>query len=749
VSQVKQPAPSLIRTKLNAPVARELVSRTALLEVLCGGSPRRLTLVRAPAGWGKSSLLADWHAADRETRPFAWLSLDRGDNDPVRFFGYAIEALRLLAGEIGQRSAEVLRAPGVSLVDDVLPVLLNELEALPGASVLLVEDYHLITSAEVHEAVAFLLEHAPAQLELVLSTRGEPPLPLARLRARGELLEIAAPELRFSAVEAEALFNRGQMLGLDAGDVSRLLERTEGWPAGLYMAALSLRGHGDSHEFIKAFAGDDRHVVDYLTAEVLAGQPEDLREFLLTTSVLDRLCAPLCDAVTGHNGSATLLRRIEGSNLFLVPLDTRREWYRYHHLFGELLRNELAVTDPKCVTDGHRRAAAWLLEHGFVSDAIHHTIAAGDGDAAGALVAASWFPIATSGGDHTVQRWLDALPGDVHENDARLCVARTVVSISLGQLDEVEPQLQMAAQVPAAGPFQDGFASAAAAVGTLRTVHRWLIGDLGGCREAARRAAKSIDGPSPWDAVTFTWLGSSTYWLGESEAGISALEEGLERGRAAAFYPAWVSALGLLALIRVEQGDLAAAEELASTALHVSDDAGLAEYWVRAPAHVARGSLLLHAGRTSEAEDELERGVELARRGSGPVEGAHALVALAQARQERGDRDRARGLLAEARWTLQVCPDPGPVVTALLEMAERRLRVSPRRGAAAAAVEEFSDREVAVLRLLSSELSQREIGGALYISFNTVKTHSKNIYRKLGVSQRADSVTRARELELL
>jgi LuxR family transcriptional regulator, maltose regulon positive regulatory protein len=261
----------LLSTKLHAPVRRELVSRGALLELLVAGPPRRVTLIRAPAGWGKSTLLADWHASAGETRPFAWLALDQGDNDPVRFWTYVIEALRTLDPEIGMSSLAFLRAPGVSLVDHVVPVLINELATRLRRAVLVVEDYHVISNTEIHESLAFFVEHSAPGLELVLSTRSQPPLPLGRLRANGELLEIGTDDLRFSPAEAAALLNDLHGLKLAHDDVVRLQERTEGWAAGLYLAALSLRGQSDGHAFVAAFAGDDRHLVDYLSAEVLAG----------------------------------------------------------------------------------------------------------------------------------------------------------------------------------------------------------------------------------------------------------------------------------------------------------------------------------------------------------------------------------------------------------------------------------------------------------------------------------------------
>jgi LuxR family transcriptional regulator, maltose regulon positive regulatory protein len=660
------------------------------------------------------------------------------------FFLYAIEALRSLAPEIGERSSAVLRAPGVSLVDDVLPLLINELEALPGPSVLVIDDYHLISTPDVHEAVAFLLEHLPPALELVISTRAEPPLPLARLRGRGELLELTARELGFSADEAAALLNEGQRLGLDREDVSRLVERTEGWPAGLYMAALSLHGRDDAHEVIRGFTGHDRHVVDYFTAEVLAGQDASRREFLFTTSVLDRLSAPPCDAVTDRKGSAAILREIERSNSFLIPLDSRREWYRYHHLFGELLRHELRQAFPDTEPDAHRRAAAWWLERGAISEAIHHTIAAGDVSQAAELVAVWWRPVVWSGGDHTVQQWLEALPGEAYERDSRLCAARALVAISFGQLDDAGAWIEATARAPAGGPFH-GFGSGPHAVSTLSALHRWLVGDLGGSRAAAAEALELTSE----DTSALCFIGAATYWLQEPGEGIAQLEAAVDQGRALAHHPAGVIALGNLALAQLLRGELGAAGRHAEDALAWSEKTGLLEYWINAAPHTVRGTLMLREDADG-ARAELERGLRLARRGSGPIVAAQAMVALAEARHRGGEREAARELLAEARWTIETAPDPGPVVTAVIDKAERRMHVAPRGlGAVPVSIDEFSDRELAVLRMLSGDMSQREIGGALYISFNTVKTHAKNIYRKLGVGQREAAVARARELELI
>ncbi len=740
----------LIRTKLLAPVQRDVIPRPEALALLGALPGRRLVLVRAPAGWGKSSLLQAWAATTAEDRAFAWFALDPSDNDPVRFFSYLIEAVRSLAPSVGGQSLEIVRAPGASLTDDVLPSLLTELEALPQSSVLVIDDYHLIDSVEVHEAIGMLLEYLPPNVEVAISTRTEPPLPLARFRGRGQLTEISTRELRFTAAEAEELLNLGQGLELDSTEVERLLERTEGWPAGLYLAALSLRGRTDASQFIRDFAGDDRHLVDYLTAEVLAGQSDDMREFLLATSILDRFTASLCDAVTQSSRSAQTLRRIETSNLFLVPLDDRRQWYRYHHLFAELLGHELRVAQPELEFDLHCRAAAWMLNEGLQSEAITHLLRAKRYPEAVDLIARSWYPIAASGGQSTVRSWLDSLPEDVSRNDVRLCVARSLIAISYGQLDEVEAALNsITSAPPPPGPFFDGFTSGPHAERILRIAYRWLIGDLGGCRETAVAALASGEARSGWDSLARIRLGASSYWLGDAAKAISNLELGRAGSSASSLNPAWVSSLGLLAMIQIEEGDPEAASDLISESREAILEAGLAEYWVSAPTHIAAGGLMLGKGKIVEAIDELNRGLNLAARGSGPTETAYGQILLGRALRLQGERDQGKRVLAEARWTIDASLDPGPVVARLLEQEEEALQVTRSASFEAEQVEELSDRELSVLRMMSGDLSQREMGNHLYISFNTVKTHSKHIYRKLGVSRRADAVARARELDLL
>ncbi len=735
----------LLKTKLKAPGCPRLVVRENLIEALSEGLTLPLTLIYGPAGSGKTMLVAQWQASEPEDRS-AWLSLDAGDNDPARFWIYVIEALRSALPGFGDAALAMLRAPGIALVDDALLELINEFVGVAGQKVLVMDDYHAIDDERIHEGMASLLGRLPSTLRIVITSRVEPPLGIGTLRARGQLNEIDAAGLRFSRSEAESLLNDVHGLRLPAEVVGRLHERTEGWAAGLYLAVLSMRGREDVSTFIESFAGSDRRVVDYLGAEVLAELPEEEVAFLLHTGVLDRFCAPLCDAVSGAQDSRAMLDRIERSNYFVIPLDPSHDWYRYHHLFGELLRHELERRQPGSVVELHRRAGRWFLDAGLVSEAIGHLTAAGELDEVSELISTHWLPFTNVGQRATVARWLEALPRDHILGDGRLCLARARTASVVGRRDEILEWVDLAERAPRYNPTEDTWIAEQAIV--LRSTAWEQLGDMRKSKQLAARLAP-LDGSSFWHPLAARNLGAAAHWLDDNVAAVKLFDSALALNRERI---AMVSlfALGQLALIAADGGDWRACADYIEAGFDLVRTHGLEEYWQCSLVHVARGRLLHHGRRLGDARSELERAAALARRGEGVVELAYVLVMLAELLRELGDRRGGRELVLEARELLLSAPEPGTLVPRLVAQAEGRLRlVLHASGARSVVTDELTRRELAVLLLLPTGLSAREIGSELGISRDTIKTHTKSIYRKLGASSRRDAVARARELDLL
>jgi LuxR family maltose regulon positive regulatory protein len=712
-------------------VRNELVARNRLLERLAE-SQARLTLVGGGAGWGKTTLLAQWRAASKAN--FAWLSLDPADSDPVRFWTYIVAALRTVSPGLGEAALVLLRTPGTDLKRTVLPMLLNEVEALKQPLVLVLDDYHLITTTEVDSQLRLFVERSPSTLRLVITSRSDPPLRLARLRARGDLLEIRADELRFNGDESATLLNELLGLELAASDVQVLQERTEGWAAGLYLAALSLRERRDRRSFVAAFVGDERHLVDYLGQEVLAGLPEDRRTFMLHTSVLGRLSGELCDAVTGLTGGAEMLAGIERSNLFLVPLDRTRGWYRYHHLFGELLRQELERSEPALVSALHRRASAWYQGRGEVDDAINHATAAGEIATASDLIATHWNAFANEGRLVTVAGWLDGLPPAAVESDARLCLARAWHALLTNRNDRVERWIERAEAAPLPGPIRDGTSSIESGAALIRTIHLYYRGDIAGCERWARRALELEPEGSLWHSMAYSGVAAAHYWRTEAQAA-DALERTAALAEASGNILSALWALEFRAMLAAQHGEPDVAERVADQASTLAAGHGLEAHWVNAAAHLALAHAHEARGDPEAARPEAERALELVRRGPGRLELALALITLARLLPKR-----AFEWLAEAERTIASCPDPGFLSAPI---------VKPPRPRAATRGDELSPRELEVLRLLATRLTLREIGNELFVSQNTVKTHAASIYRKLNASTRAEAVAGGRETGLL
>ncbi|MGH8909191.1 MAG: LuxR C-terminal-related transcriptional regulator [Egibacteraceae bacterium] len=730
----------LLATKLATPALRaSLVPRPMLLALLEAPPPRKLTLVEAPAGFGKTTLLSEWV---RGRKACGWVSLDPGDNDPVRFWSYFVEALRGVSPGVGTTALLLLGAPRTSVSREVLPALLNDLQEYDGQAVVVMDDYHLMTSPEIHQDMTFLLDQLPPSLHLVIASRTEPPFPLARMRARGQLFQIRAADLQFTLGEAAALL--GDLLGLALSDqdVALLHGRTEGWAAGLYLAALSLPRQADPGRFIAAFAGDDREIADYLGAEVLAGQTEAVRTFLLRTSVLERLCGPVCDAVTGSGGSAGMLEEIERANLFVVPLDTRRQWYRYHHLFGELLRHELERTEPDLVATLHQRASRWHQAHGFVPEAIRHATVARDFEAAVELITQHWNAFLNQGRLETLTRWLADLPPRVVGRAPWLCVARAWLLMDAGRLGEVEEWIAAAQrQAGLGGPLGSEIA-------LLGTVHQFKVGNVAAARGAALRVLELEGAARSFPrTVASVVLGIMRYWCGLPDEAVEALWEGAELAKTTGNDLARAYALGYLAVVHAERGAFDRAERLGRTAVALSDEPGFAEHFVLTFAHLGLALAWEGRGALRDADAAAARAVRLSRRGAGRVEIAFALLVSGRIRQLLGDRDGAAALVVQAREHADACPDRG-ILAGAVAQAERWLRAAVAPPVPAPG-EELTDRELAVLRLLATDLSRREIAERLFVSLNTVKTHTRGVYRKLGASTRDEVLTRARALGLL
>lgn len=483
----------LLLTKLSAPLPRpSLVSRPRLSERLGGGLECKLILVSAPAGFGKTTVLGAWTSDLTDHRPVAWLSLDSGDNDPARFWRYFVAAVDRLQPGSGETALALLDSPQAPPIETVLTTLLNELADLDADAVLVLDDYHLIESRAIHEALTFLVEHLPARMHLVISTRADPPLPLARLRVRGEMAEVRAADLRFAPEEA-ATFLEGVMgLKLSAEEIAELETRTEGWIAGLQMAALAMRDRADVPGFIEAFTGSNRYVLDYLAEEVLGRQPEELRGFLLDTSVLDRMCGPLCDAVTLRDDGQEVLVHLEHANLFVIPLDDERRWYRYHHLFAEVLRQHLRQTQAETVSELHRRAGVWFERQGLMSEAVRHALAAGRLEHAGDLIEGHGLPVILGGQVRTVLGWIDTLPDALVRSRCVLCVVYATALIFANQIDAAEVYLKHAEELVGHDTPEDLSRLVLGQVAQLRAIIARFLGDLTRCVKLARRALELL-----------------------------------------------------------------------------------------------------------------------------------------------------------------------------------------------------------------------------------------------------------------
>lgn len=846
-------ASTLVETKFFVPrVRRSLVARPRLGERLSRAAEARLTVVSAPAGFGKTTVLAEWLAGDLAV---AWLSLDASDARAASFWTYAITALQRVAPGVGTSALSALQATRPP-IEAVLTTVVNELSVATGDVYLVLDDYHLVDGPEIQAGMAFLLEHLPPQVHLVVSTRADPSLPLARLRARGELVEVRAADLRFTPAEVTSYLHDVAGLRLAAGDIAVLEGRTEGWIAALQLAALSMQGRDDVAGFIAGFAGDDRYIVDYLVEEVLGRQPAAVREFLVRTSVLDRLSGPLCDAVTGQPGGRTMIESLDRGNLFVVPLDDSRRWYRYHHLFADVLHAHLLNEEPERVPRLHRRASGWYEQNGEPAQAVRHALAAGDVERAAGLVELAIPALRRDRQEATIRGWLDAIPDDVVQLRPVLAVGFVGALMAGGEFDSVERRLADAERSlaqPAMVVVDKGeLPRMPSAIQMYRAALALLRGDAPATIEHARRA---IDGTTSDDHLIRSAAGALmglAYWSGgdleSAHRAYVVSVEGLERaghlsdvlgcsialadirttqGRLSDALKTYQHALTLspgtvlrgtadmyvgMSQIACERDDLPAAtaylrraEELGehtwlpqnpyrwrvatarvrqaegdlNGALALLDEAlrvyvgdfspnvrpvaatrarvlaakgrlGEAFAWAREQGlsasdelsylreyeHITLARLLLKRADLAEAATLLERLLQAAEAGERTGSVIEILVLQAATHRARGDAATASAVLARAfglgepeGYTRIFIEEPAPAST------KQRGLVDP-----------LSERELDVLRLLGSDLDGPAIARELHISLNTLRTHTKSIYTKLGVNSRRAAVRRATEL---
>ncbi|MCE7983348.1 MAG: helix-turn-helix transcriptional regulator [Caldilinea sp. CFX5] len=724
----------ILATKLYIPPPRPtLVRRPRLLARLNAALQHKVTLISAPAGYGKTTLVSSWIADPARTsfglpildfgvgspenpsiqnqkskikNQIAWLSLDESDNDPVRFLTYLVAALQTLAPHWGVGVLALLQSPQPPPLATTLTMLVNEIAALPDQLVLILDDYHLIDAAPngggllgaplgtVDQALTFLIEHLPPPMHLVITTREDPQLPLARLRARGELNEVRAADLRFTPAEAADFLNQMMGLTLAAEQITALGVRTEGWIAGLQLAALSLRGREDIPGFIQAFTGDHRYIGDYLVEEVLQRQPAHVRTFLLQTAILDRLCGPLCDAVTQQTDGRGLLALLERANLFVVPLDDKREWYRYHHLFADVLHAHALEEQPTQVATWHGRASAWYEAHGLRAEAIHHALAAADFARAADLVELTWPALHRSNfRSAALLRWMKALPAAVVRTRPVLSVGYAWEYLNNGELEAAAAYLQDAEQwldqtdaLPTdAMTFMDAeeFRLLPEEIASARTFLSMAQGDIASTVTYAQRALDLLPANAYVRRGPAVALLGLAYWAsGELEAAYQALAEGMAGFQQAGNLIFALSGTYGLADIRTVQGRLHEAVQVYKQALQLAQAQGEPVIQGTADLYLGLGELAREQGDLPAAAQYLAQSEALGEGAALPNWPCRRAIVQAQMQQTLGDLAGALDLLDEAarHYFRGPVPDFRPIAALKVRVWVRQGRLTEALG---------------------------------------------------------------------
>ncbi|MCR2805469.1 LuxR C-terminal-related transcriptional regulator [Paenibacillus soyae] len=670
---------------------------------------RKLTLISAPAGYGKTTLVCDWLADCG--RPAAWLSLEQEDNEPARFITYMIAALQTIAENIGEGVLSVLHSPQPPPIKSILTAILHELAAIPFPFILVLDDYHAASPSEVDEAVAFLLDHLPHSMHLVLTTREDPAISLPRLRVRDQITELRAADMRFTLSEAEAFFNQVMELNLSKDHVTDFQSRTEGWAAGLRLAAISMQEERDADRLLQSFTGNHHFVLDYLVEEVLQRQSEDVQVFLLQTSLLDRLCGPLCDELIPEHGASgkDMLIELDRKNLFVIPLDKERRWYRYHHLFADILRRRLLESaDEGLIAELHKRASFWYEQQGFEIESFRHAVEARDIERSARLLQGNGMPLHLRGAARVALDWLESLPAQELNARPALWVFYGSALLIAGKPTSIEPKLQ-AAEAVLEGVEQDA---------GVRDLIGWI---------AATRAT----------LASLSLTDSSDV----SELRLEAAEAAMQDSDREDKTDELVEFIAPVrkALVRDTEGiDLIMAQSRRALAYLQPDNlsARTASAWMLGVACQRRGIY-------AEALEAYNEVIANCRRINHRLMAIMAMIGIAQIQEAEGRTDLAAERYREALGLAGDLPHPA-IEEARLDLERlRRVLEDGRKG------DLLSPREIEVLELIAKGHSNREIAGKLFLALDTVKGHNRRIFEKLQVQRRTEAIARARELNLL
>jgi len=742
-AEIESTGPALVEAKLAQPRLRAgVIERARLFAALDRLEGNELTVISGPAGSGKTVLTSSWLAARPDLAP-AWLTLDPGDDNLYRLWTYVSHAVDRVRQGLARPALARLKLPR-SDVEEAIDELLNGLARYEGRIVIVLDDFHHVSTERCLRSLAYAVERLPPSVRMVVTTRSDPGRRLSRLRARGALGELRAKETAFTAEEAHELLVTRTGIPVTTEDIEILVERTEGWPAGVSLAALWLAGIDEPRDGIRQFSATHRHVADYLATEVLEAVDDDERDFLLRTSIFDRFSAEACDAVLGTTNARRSLADLERTNLFLVALDGRGDWYRYHHLFRELLRIELGTTRPETVRELHGRAADWFRANGLVEEALAHAAAVSHDELA-TLLGAEHLNLIRGGKVDVLMRYLDLLSDEELERHPMAAAGGAIVAGAWGQPTARRKRLEDIAEAHRGGlpESEQRYVELVVALSRASFLDQQLETTLANASRCVDLARRHVDDLL---VITLAVFAYATYLRGDSTGARTAVEEGIAHPNGPRQLHGFTYARAVHALLECEAGRPQMAEAEARETVIGARQLGLAGLWSAGIAHHSLGQALLQLGRVQEAERELER-AEVLRRSNDPrLDHAHTLLALAQARIARGRLTLAATELAAAREHLDGFVDVARL-SGLADDVERQLEEA--RTGSPRAVEPPSPAELAVLRLLASELTQREIGSELFLSMNTVKTHTRNLYGKLGVRSREEAVRQANVLGLL